>query len=263
MGLHALLAALTALIVVPVVVLFVRFDWSPYVHFATNYRFAWHTSHMGQYLLNSLLVSLLTVGLIVLLAPPAAYALTRTPFPGRRWVYAVLALSMAVPGFLLITPLFLTLKELVVGPFSFSNSRIGISLIYAALALPFSIFLLSAFYRTLPSELAEAAIVDGASSWGVFRDIYFPLSSAGLATVAIFNFLAVWNEYNLALIFLTNPHYRTLSVGLYYLSVSQRYAQNQPALLAGVVILCVPTFAIFLLLQERIVAGLTAGSLKQ
>ena len=97
----------------------------------------------------------------------------------------------------------------------------------------------------------------------MFTDVYFPLAAPGMATAAIFQFLAVWNEYQFALVFLTNDKLKTLPEGLYNLSVSQQYAANWSALFAGVTILCLPTFLIFVILQERIVAGLTVGAIKE
>jgi len=147
--------------------------------------------------------------------------------------------------------------------FSFMDSRLGLGLIYAAAGLPFAVFLLTGFYRTLPGGLREAAAIDGCGEWRTFTDVFFPLASSGLATAAIFQFLGVWNEYQFALVFLTNEKLKTLPVGLYNLSISQQYAANWPALFAGVTILCLPTFLIFVILQERIVAGLTVGAIKE
>jgi ABC-type glycerol-3-phosphate transport system permease component len=143
------------------------------------------------------------------------------------------------------------------------DSRLGLGLIYAAAGLPFAVFLLTGFYRTLPAALREAAAIDGCGEWRMFTDVFFPLAVPGLATAAIFQFLAVWNEYQFALVFLTNDKLKTLPVGLYNLSVSQQYAANWSALFAGVTLLCVPTFLIFVILQERIVAGLTVGGVKE
>ena len=143
------------------------------------------------------------------------------------------------------------------------DSRLGLSIIYAATGLPFTIFLLAGFYRTLPGSLREAAAIDGCGEWRLFKDVYFPLAAPGMATAAIFQFLGVWNEYQLALIFLTNDKLMTLPIGLYNLSVSQQYAAHWSALFAGVTILCLPTFVIFVLLQERIVAGLTVGAVRE
>lgn len=265
---HSLKFMLTAALVaaVPLVAAFGRFDWSRYTYGLQNYSFAWKTARMGDYVTNSLFVSVLTVGITTVLASMAAYALSRLEFRGRSAVLYGFLGALVIPAQLYIVPLFLMIQgwEFTIGGihFNFMDSRLGLSLIYAAGGLPFTIFLLTGFYRTLPTELGESAAIDGCSEWRVFTDIYFPLATPGIATAAIFQFLRVWNEYQFALVFLTNDKLKTLPVGLYNLSVSQQYAANWPALFAGVTILCLPTFIIFVILQERIVAGLTLGAVK-
>ena len=261
-SLRVALIILSALILAPLGVVAAKYDWSQYHNFQANYAYAWREARMGRYFVNSILISFCTVGLVSVLASMAAYALTRLHFRGRDLILAMFVGAMAIPGFLLVVPLFVMMKGWSVGNFSFMDSRFGLAVLYTATSLPFTIFVLSAFYRTLPHELAESAAIDGATPWQIFTIIFFPLAAPGLATTAIFNFLGVWNEYNFALIFLTNPDFKTLPVGLYNLQVAQQFANNWPALFAGVVILCLPTFLIFVVLQERIVAGITVGAVK-
>ncbi len=262
--LRAALVAVSATVAFPVAKLFIGYEhWAAYDNIADNYRVAWSVARMGQYFFNSLLISLCAVGLVMALGSMMAYGLTRLRFRGRGLIMGILIASMGIPGFLLVVPLFVMMKDWSLAGFSFMDSRTGLAVLYCALALPFTTFLLSAFYRSLPSELAESAAMDGATPWQIFADIYFPLSLPGMATAGIFNFLSVWNEYNFALIFLTNPEFKTLPVGLYNLKVSQEYAVNWPAMFAGIVILCLPTFLIFVVLQEKIVAGLTVGAVKE
>ncbi len=261
------LIALGLLAAAPLLMSLRTFNWGRYTYGVQNYVFAWKTARMGKYMLNSLMVSVLTVGVTSLCASMAAYALTRFQFVGRNAVLFGFIGAMVIPAQLYIVPLFLIIRDwsFSVGPldFNFMDSRLGLSLIYAASGLPFAIFLLTGFYRTLPGALHEAAAIDGCSEWRTFTDVFFPLAAPGLATAAIFQFLGVWNEYQFALVFLTNDKLKTLPVGLYNLSVSQQYAANWSALFAGVTILCLPTFLIFVILQERIVAGLTVGAVKE
>ncbi|MHC4717892.1 MAG: carbohydrate ABC transporter permease [Planctomycetota bacterium] len=261
------LLAMGVLIALPLVASLAKFDWSSYTYAAGNYAFAWKTARMGNYMLNSVMVSLMTVGVTTVCASMAAYALTRFEFTGRTVVLLGFIGAMVIPAQLYIVPLFLMVQDWHVSAgavqFSFMDSRTGLSLIYAAAGLPFATFLLTGFYRTLPGTLREAASIDGCGEWQTFTDVYFPLAVPGLATAAIFQFLGVWNEYQFALVFLTNDKLKTLPVGLYNLSVSQQYAANWSALFAGVTILCLPTFLIFVILQERIVAGLTVGAVKE
>jgi ABC-type glycerol-3-phosphate transport system permease component len=264
---RAALGLLAAAAAVPAAACLLRFDWSHYTYAATNYAFAWKTARMGKYMLNSVMVSALAVCVTTLSASMAAYALTRFEFAGRNATLFAFIGAMAIPAELYIVPLFLMVQNWRMGwggvELNFMDSRFGLSLIYAAAGLPFAVFLLSGFYRTLPGQLREAAAVDGAGDWRIFADVYFPLAMPGMATAAIFQFLAVWNEYQFALVFLSNEKLKTLPVGLYNLSVSQQYAANWSALFAGVTILCLPTFLIFVVLQERLVAGLTVGAVKE
>ena len=262
--LRGALAIISAVVFLPLAKLVIGYEhWAAYDNIVDNYRVAWSVARMGQYFFNSLLISLCAVGLVMALGSMLAYGLTRLRFRGRGWIMGVLIASMGIPGFLLVVPLFVMMKDWSLAGFSFMDSRTGLAVLYGALAIPFTTFLLSAFYRSLPGELAESAAMDGATPWQIFADIYFPLSLPGMATAAIFNFLSIWNEYNFALIFLTNPEFKTLPVGLYNLKVSQEYAVNWPAMFAGIVILCLPTFLIFVVLQEKIVAGLTVGAVKE
>jgi len=242
------------------------FDWSRYAYAKPNYIFAWRTARMGHYVVNSAMVSILTVCVTTLCASMAAYALTRLHFAGRNVILYAFIGAMVIPAQLYIVPLFLMIQKwgFQVGgmQYSFMDSRLGLSLIYAAGGLPFAVFLLTGFYRTLPTTLGEAAAIDGCGEWRTFTRVYFPLAAPGLATAAIFQFLGVWNEYQFALVFLTNEKLKTLPVGLYNLAVSQQYAANWPALFSGVTILCLPTFLIFVILQDRIVAGMTVGAVK-
>jgi N-acetylglucosamine transport system permease protein len=260
------LAALGLLALPPLVSALARFDWSPYVYARTNYLFAWTTARMGDYVVNSVMVSAVAVCVTTLCASMAAYGLTRLRFVGRNAVLYSFIGAMVIPSQLYIVPLFLMIQkwgfQLGNIHYSFMDSRLGLSLIYAAEGLPFAVFLLTGFFRTLPTTLGEAAAIDGCGEWRTFTRVFFPLAAPGLATAAIFQFLSVWNEYQFALVFLTNDQLKTLPVGLYNLAVSQQYAANWPALFAGVTILCLPTFLIFVILQDRIVAGMTVGAVK-
>ena len=229
-----------------------------------NYVRAWTVARMGEYMLNSILISVGSVGLIILCSATATYALTKLEFPGRDGILYMFVAALAIPAQLILVPLFLMMRgwHIQALDFSFMDSRFGLIIIYTALSLPFTIFLLTGFFRSLPTELGEAAAIDGCGEFTTFSRIYFPLAAPGLTTAAIFNFVGIWNEYNFALVFITNPQLKTLPVGLYYLVVTQQYAAEWPALFAGIVILFVPTFLIFLVLQKQIIAGLTLGSVK-
>lgn len=261
---YAIYAGQVALGTLGLAALLVGAHLNGFNHWYENYVRAWTIARMGEYMVNSVLISIGSVGLIVLLSAMATYALTRLEFPGRDGLLYLFVAALAIPGQLILVPLFLMMRNWHIQSlqFSFMDSRFGLIIIYTALSLPFTIFLLTGFFRSLPGELAEAAAIDGCSEFTTFSRIYFPLAAPGLTTAAIFNFIGIWNEYNFALVFITNPDLKTLPVGLYYLVVTQQYAAEWPALFAGIVILFVPTFLIFLVLQKQIIAGLTLGSVK-
>jgi len=145
---------------------------------------------------------------------------------------------------------------------SLHDSHAGLILIYAAASLPFTVFVLTAFFRTLPNELREAALMDGASEYRVFSTVMMPLARPGLVTVAIFNFLGLWNEYLLGLVFLQSDGLKTLPLGLASISMQAQYKSDFGILFAGLVITMVPTLLVYIFLQERITKGITLGALK-
>jgi ABC-type glycerol-3-phosphate transport system permease component len=142
------------------------------------------------------------------------------------------------------------------------NTMPGLILVYVSLSIPFTVFLLTAFFATLPGELEEAALIDGCTSWQSFRHVMLPLAAPGLLTAAIFNGIGLWNEYQLALVFINNPDNRTLSLGLYSMQNAMQYTGDWPALFAGVVIVMVPTVLLFIVLSERMISGITMGAVK-
>ncbi len=251
-----------------------------------NYKVAWTIAKVGHYTANSIIVTTTTVTLIVLISAMAAYAITKLEFRGARLFFYYFLGGLAVPASLLLVPLFMLLKNFNIvdlkfgafGPnfltkgaywlihikdFYLVDSLWVLILIYTTLGIPFTIFVLTGFFRTLPSALAEAAAIDGASEYQTFWKIFLPLAKPGLVTVAIFNFLFTWNEYQFALVFISNPRLKTLPLGLYSLAVATQHSNSWTALFAGLVILIAPTIVIFLILEDRITRGLTVGAIKE
>lgn len=222
-----------------------------------NYAKAWGVAHIGNYFGNSLFVVGVSVLLTLLVGGMAAYALARIPFFGRTPVLYSLIAGMGVPVQLLLVPLFMLLSKL-----HLSNNHFGLIITYVAYSLPFTTFLLTAFFRTLPTELEESASLDGASDLTIFWRIMLPLSAPGFVTAAIFNFITLWNEYLLALVLLGKKEQWTVSLGLYNLRVVMGSTADWTALFAGVVIILLPSLLLYIFLSDRVITGMTLGATK-
>ncbi|MFF9394261.1 carbohydrate ABC transporter permease [Streptomyces griseoluteus] len=226
------------------------------LHF-DNWSRAWSQAHMSDYFLNTVLVvggSL--IGTLVL-GSMAAYVLARFDFPGNRFIYYLFVGGMSFPIMLALVPLFY-----VVNNMGMLNTIHGLILVYIAYSLPFTVFFLTAFFRTLPTSVAEAAFVDGASHSRTFFQIMLPMARPGLISVGIFNFLGQWNQYMLPTVLNTDPDKKVLTQGLVQLAVSQGYKGDWSGLFAGLVMAMLPVLAAYIIFQRQVVAGLTAGALK-
>jgi len=222
-----------------------------------NYVNAWNSVNLSRYFLNSVLV--VGVSLIVLMAvsAPAAYILSRFKFRGSGALKTAYVAGMGIPYPLLFIPLFAILTAI-----KLINTLPGLMLVYVSLSIPFTVYLLTGFFASLPRELEEAGVIDGCSSWQVFRRIMLPLASPGLITASIFNGIGLWNEYQLALVFINNPDNRTLSLSLYAIKNSMQYTGDWPGLFAGVVIIMIPTILLYIFLSEKMISGITMGAVK-
>lgn len=222
-----------------------------------NYEKVWTTSDVGQGFLNSLIIVGISVALILLISSPAAYVLSRAKFRGRGLLTMVYIAGIGIPYPLLFIPLFSLLAGL-----RLINTIPGIILVYVSLSIPFTVYILTGFFSSLPQELEDAAVIDGCNDLDVFRRVMLPLASPGIITSAIFNFIGLWNEFQLALIFIQDPDKRPLSLSLYALKNAMTYSGDWAGLFAGVVIVIVPTIVLFIWLSERMISGITLGSVK-
>ncbi|MEO5759873.1 MAG: carbohydrate ABC transporter permease [Mesorhizobium sp.] len=223
-----------------------------------NYVKAWVSNRFEHYFLNSFLVVSCSVVALLLVAVPAAYVLSRGQFKGRKTLLNFFIFGMGVPIPLLFIPLVVLTTELGI-----VDTLVGLGIVYVSIALPFTIYVLQGFFSSLPSELESAAIIDGCSDWQVFWHVMLPLAAPGAATVAILNFVALWNEYQISLVLINSPENRTLSLGIYSLITSMQYSGgNWPGLFAGVTIVMVPTVALYIFLSERMISGITMGGVK-
>jgi len=225
-----------------------------------NYVQAWQEARFGEYFVNSLIVTIASVGLIVLLGSMSAYALARFYHPLGQFVFWLFLAGLMIPAQLAVVPLFFELREL-----GLLNSRTGLVLVYTANGLPFAIFILAGFFRSLPRSLYEAAVIDGCGEFAAFWRVLLPLARPGLVTVAIFQFIGVWKEYFYAFMLLSGDvegGARTLPLGLANLSITAQYRSNYGMLFAGIVLVTLPILILYLLLQRQIVKGVAAGALK-
>ncbi len=225
-----------------------------------NYSRAWTEARFGDYFLNSIVVTVTSVALIVLLGAMAAYALARFYHPLGQGVFWLFLAGLMIPVQLSIVPLFFELRAL-----GLLNSKLGLILVYTANGLPFAIFILAGFFKSLPRSLYEAAVVDGCSEASAFWRVMLPLAKPGLVTVAIFQFIGIWKEYFFAFMFTSGDAgagVRTLPLGLANLSITSQYRSDYGMLFAGLVIVTVPILVVFIVLQKHLVKGVTAGALK-
>ena len=249
-----------------------EFYGSPWVMpetvYIQNFIDAFVDANMGQYFMNSVIVTAMAMAILLVVALPAAYVLARFDFKGVGFIKTFIRAGLFVNISFIVVPIFLMLlgwdsavRDLMGGSF-FVNNRFMLALIYAATALPFTIFLLSSYFETLPSDFEEAAYIDGAGYFKTMVTVMIPMAKPSIITVILFQFLAFWNEYILALTLLPNNQYKTLPVGLINLMAAERAAANYGRLYAGMVIVMLPTLILYILVQKRLTQGMTAGGVK-
>ena len=262
---HVLLLAVSGLALFPVYVMvtaafkthggFLAHPWSPIFRPTLNGFDAALNDQFPSWFANTALLSLGAVSFTLALAALAGWGFARWTFRGRDTMLGVLVSLMVVPPVVLLVPLFVFGVELGM----ISTFRLVI-LIYVGLMLPFSVYLLANFFRTIPRSMIEAAIIDGASSWRVFRLIVLPLSAAPLVTLAVVNLLWVWNELLIALVFLQDDSKKTLMVGI--TGFQSRYSLDVPVIMAGLTLATLPIVAVYLFGQRFFVRGLVSGAVK-
>jgi ABC-type glycerol-3-phosphate transport system permease component len=224
-----------------------------------NYSHAWREAHFGDYFFNSMLVTTVSVAAIVLLGAMAGYALSRFYHPAGRTLFWLFLAGLTIPAQLAMVPLFFELRGL-----GLLNSRPGLMLVYTANGLPFAIFILSGFFKSLPRALYEAAVIDGCNEFSAFWRVLLPLAKPGLVTVAIFQFIGIWKEYFFAFLIANggDGHARTLPLGLANLAILSQYHTDYGMLFAGLVLVTIPILIVYIALQKHLVKGITAGALK-
>ncbi|MCC6729326.1 MAG: carbohydrate ABC transporter permease [Chthonomonadales bacterium] len=223
----------------------------------SNYAHAWQEAGIARCFGNSLLVTLATLAILLPVGAMAAYVFARYPFRGSRILFALFLGGMMFPLFLTIVPLFFLL-----GALGLLDSLEGLTLVYVAYSLPFTVFVLTGFFLTQPQELLEAAMIDGCGNAQAFRRVMLPLARPGLVVVGIFNAIGLWNEYPLALVIMSSDERRTLPLGVANLMMVEHYQSDWGALFAGLVIVMVPVLVVYWAFRDRIHETMIAGALK-
>jgi len=220
-----------------------------------NYAQALGANNFGRYFLNSAMVAVVSTALIVALSSMMAYAFSRLTFPGKRVLFTAIVVGLAIPTMMLIIPQFLLARDL-----HLLNSLQGLVPFYVGTALGFNTFLLAGFFETIPRELDEAMIVDGAGPWRRYWSLALPLARPALATTVIFAFLGTWDEFAWALTVLNDTDVRTLPIAI---SLFQgQHSTSWGLVFAASMIAIVPVLIVYIVFQRFFVAGLTTGAVK-
>lgn len=221
----------------------------------SNYITALSTNHFGRYFLNSAVVAIVSTALIVLASSMMAYAFTRFNFPGKRFFFAAIVVGLTIPTMTLIIPQFLLARDL-----HLLNSLQGLVPFYVGTALGFNTFLLTGFFQSIPRELDEAMLVDGAGAWRRYWSLVMPLSRPALATCAIFAFLGTWDEYAWALTTLNDTEVRTLPIAIALFQ--GQHSTSWGLVFAASMIAIIPVVIVYIVFQRHFVANLAAGAVK-
>jgi ABC-type glycerol-3-phosphate transport system permease component len=221
----------------------------------SNFPRVWAAMDLPIHLFNSIYVTGLTVVIVICVATLAGYAFARYSFPGRDWLFYLFIGAMMIPGQAILIPMFQFLKAL-----GLLNTLTGLSLSYLGGSTAFAIFLMRAFFLSLPRELGDAARIDGAGEFTVFWRVYLPLAKPGIATVIIIQSLGTWNEFMFSNTFISSPELKTIQSALF--QAVGRYSTDYTALSSGLILALIPIVTVYLVLQRQFISGLTAGALK-
>ena len=232
-----------------------------------NFIDAFAEARMGDYFMNSVIVTALALLLLLVLALPAAYVLARYRFPGSKLCNIMFMGGLFINVNYIVVPIFLMFVDgdrwlnQVIGKGFFLNNLFIVALVYASTALPFTIYLLSGFFITIPKDYEEAAFGDGCGYWRTMIQVMMPMARPSIITVILFNFLSFWNEYIISMTLLTGEE-QTLPVGLMRLMQAQQAAANYGRLYAGLVIVMLPVLILYICVQKKLTEGMSLGGLK-
>jgi len=221
-----------------------------------NYVTAWNNQNVSVFFGNSLLYATIASAGVLAIAAPAAYVLSRWNFVGSKILRIGLVIAMSVPSIMIIMPLYSLAVQWNL------KGRVLLVALYIMLQVPYTTIYLLDFFATLSRSYEEAAYIDGCSATGTFWKIMLPLVQPAVITVTIFNFLSVWNEFFMALIFTTSESMTPVGVGLLQIVNAMKYSGNYGGMFAAVIIVFLPTFLLYIFMSEKIIAGVTGGGVK-
>ncbi|SHO52069.1 carbohydrate ABC transporter permease [Anaerocolumna xylanovorans] len=230
------------------------------LHFE-NYVKAWTSQNVSGIMGHSLVYATISCIALILVCAPAAYVLSRFEFIANKTIQTSLVSAMGVPMIMIVLPLFCLIARMNILN-SISLNRITLLFLYIGINVPYTTIFLLAFFSNLSSAYEQAAAIDGCSPMKTFWLIMFPMAQPGIITVSIFNFINVWNEYFISLIFANSDKLRPIAVGLYSMINSMRYTGDWAGMFSAVTIVFLPTFVLYIFLSEKIIAGITGGGLK-
>lgn len=222
-----------------------------------NYVQAWSKAGIGSYFFNTVLVVGSSLVVVMLLGAMCSYVLARFSFPGNRLIYNTMLAAMAFPLFLAIVPLFFVLRG-----FGMLNTLPGLSVTYVAFALPFTVFFLHSFFEQLPHDVYEAAMIDGAGEWRTFFQVMLPMAGPGLASVTILNFIGLWNQFMLPIVFNTKRDNWVLTQGMTAFANATGRAVDYGAMFAAVVMTIIPVLIVYVLFQRRLEGSVSQGTFR-
>ncbi len=229
--------------------------WFPEIPTLDSYRKVLFNSNIPRYFLNSTIISLGSTAIALILAIFASYGFARFKFRGKPLAQAFILLGQLLPTAAIIVPLFVTLRVL-----GLVNSYLGLILVYTIITLPLSVWMLTSYFRAIPVELEEAAIIDGATRLGILFRITLPLSAPGLVAIIVYAFVTTWNEFIFALVLAQDFRVKTLPIGI--AEFSTEFDTDWGAVMAASLIMTLPIAILFMLMQKMFVGGLTAGAVK-
>jgi raffinose/stachyose/melibiose transport system permease protein len=221
----------------------------------SNYAEAWVRGKFGIYLWNSIAIAVPGVTAKLIFASLAGFALARLRFPGSQIAFYVFLIGLAIPTNAILIPLYYTVRDL-----KLLDTLPGVILPQIGGAMPFGVFLMRAFFRSLPTELEDAARIDGCNDFGVYRHVMLPLSTGALAALLIFTFMASWNDFLIPYLFIHEQSMRTIPLGLLYFQGA--YVNEYRLIFAGIVMSFIPTLVLYAVFQRQFVSGITVGAVK-